>query len=184
MCRRPSCSQETLCDSARRFMDPSVNVLLAEDNPDDAFLMQRAFESHGLMRPPHIVEDGAQAIAYLAGEGIYADRVTFPFPNLVILDLKMPRMNGFQVLEWIKEHPDFRVIPTIVWSSSSDQRDVKHAYCLGANGYLCKPTDFPEFKAMLGRLLAFWDDCLKPSMTPELPACDSLKQTHPFSAVR
>ena len=165
-------------------MDPSSSVLIAEDNPDDALLMQHAFKSHGLMRPPHIVDNGADAIAYLAGEGIYSDRVAYPFPNLIILDLKMPRVDGFQVLEWIKDHPDFRVIPTVVWSSSSDQRDVKHAYCLGANGYLCKPNDFPEFKAMLGRLLAFWDDCLKPSPMPGMPSCESLKETHPFSSVR
>jgi len=165
------------------FMDPSLSVLLAEDNRDDAFLMERAFKQHGLMRPPHIMENGADAIAYIAGEGIYSDRVAHPFPNLIILDLKMPRVDGFQVLEWIRDHPDFRVIPTVVWSSSSDPRDVKHAYCLGANGYLCKPNDFPEFKTMLGHLLAFWDDCLKPGPAPHAPSCESLKGAYPFSAV-
>ena len=158
-------------------------VLLAEDNHDDAFLMQRAFKAHGLMRPPHIVDNGGDAIAYIAGERIYSDRIAYPFPNLVILDLKMPRVDGFQVLEWLRDHPDFRIIPTVVWSSSPDQRDVKHAYCLGANGYLCKPTDFPKFKAMLGRLLAHWDDCLKPAPVPHLPDCASLKESHPFSGL-
>lgn len=163
-------------------MDPSLTVLLVEDNETDAFLMQRAFKSHGLMRPPHVVEDGAKAIDYLAGEGIYSDRVAHPFPGLIILDLKMPGTDGFVVLQWLRDHPDFRVIPTIVWSSSSDQRDVKHAYCLGANGYLCKPTDFGEFKRMLGRLLAFWEDCLKPPPLPQAPTCESLKDSHPFAA--
>ena len=166
------------------FMDASLIVLLAEDNRDDAFLMQRAFKHHGLMRPPHIVDDGAKAIAYLAGEGVYSDRTTHPFPGLIILDLKMPRVDGFEVLQWLQDHPDYRVIPTIVWSSSADQRDVKHAYCLGANAYLCKPSDFPEFKAMLGRLLAFWEDCLKPGPVPQAPTCESLGETHPFSRVR
>jgi CheY-like chemotaxis protein len=166
------------------FMDASLIVLLAEDNRDDAFLMQRAFKHHGLMRPPYIVDDGAKAIAYLAGEGVYSDRTTHPFPGLIILDLKMPRVDGFEVLQWLQDHPDYRVIPTIVWSSSADQRDVKHAYCLGANAYLCKPSDFPEFKAMLGRLLAFWEDCLKPGPVPQAPTCESLGETHPFSRVR
>jgi CheY-like chemotaxis protein len=162
-------------------MDPSLTVLLAEDNRDDALLMQAAFKQNGLMRPPHIVEDGEEAIAYLKGEGIYADRIRYPFPGLIILDLKMPRANGFDVLQWLKEHPDLRVIPTIVWSASSDVRDVKHAYCLGANGYLCKPSDFPEFKAMVGRMLAFWEDCIRPPPEPTGPSCDSLEKTHPFS---
>jgi len=163
-------------------MDPSLTVLLVEDNETDAFLMQRAFKSHGLMRPPHVVEDGAKAIEYLKGEGIYGDRVAHPFPGLIILDLKMTGTDGFVVLQWLRDHPDFRVVPTVVWSSSSDQRDVKHAYCLGANGYLCKPTDFAEFKRMLGRLLAFWDDCLKPPPLLQAPSCESLKDTHPFAA--
>ncbi len=161
-------------------MDPSFTVLLAEDNPDDALLMRQAFKAHGLMRPLHVVQDGRDAIAYIAGDGVFSDRVAHPFPNLVILDLKMPRVDGFEVLAWIQEHPDFRVIPTIIWSASADQRDVKHAYCLGANGYLFKPYDFPEFKAMLGRMLAFWDDCLKPVPIPGFPSCNALKETHPF----
>lgn len=166
------------------MIDPSSSVLLAEDNRDDAFLMQRAFRDHGLMRPPHIVENGAEAIEYLLGEGAYSDRVKHPYPNLIILDLKMPGTDGFQVLQWVKDHPDFRIIPTVVWSASSDPRDVKHAYCLGANGYLCKPSDFPQFKAMLGRLLAFWNDCLKPTPMPHAPTCESLRGSHPFSGVR
>jgi CheY-like chemotaxis protein len=162
-------------------MDPSQVVLLAEDNPDDALLMQQAFKSHGLMKPLHIVHDGSDAIAYLVGEGIYADRVAHPFPTLVILDLKMPRVSGFDVLQWLLDHPDFRVIPTIVWSSSADQRDVKHAYCIGANGYLVKPNDFQQFKAMVGRLLGFWENCEKPGAGPSVPTCASVQNTDPFA---
>lgn len=161
-------------------MDPSATILLAEDNRDDAFLMQRAFKAHGLMRPPHIVDNGADAIAYLAGEGAFADRVAHPMPTITILDLKMPRVDGFGVLEWLRDHPDFRVIPTMVWSASADPRDVKHAYCLGANAYLVKPTDFGEFKEMLGELLKFWDRCEKPAPRPDLPDCASLQGAYPF----
>lgn len=164
-------------------MDPSLNVLLAEDNRDDALLMQRAFHQCGLLRPPHIVTDGAEAIDYLAGAEPFTDRAHHPFPNLIILDLKMPRVSGFEVLEWLRAHPDYQVIPTIVWSSSSDFRDVKRAYCLGANGYLCKPTDFAEFKRMVVNLFTYWDDCLKPQPEPLTPSCQSLQQTRPFSGV-
>lgn len=162
-------------------MDPSITVLLAEDNPDDALLMQRAFKQHGLMRPLHVVEDGAAAIAYLGGEPPFDDRALYPYPHFIMLDLKMPRLSGFEVLEWLRQRPEHQVIPTIVWSSSADLRDVKRAYCLGANGYLCKPTDFARFKVMVGHLLAFWDDCLKPSPEPAAPTCEQLQQSRPFS---
>lgn len=162
-------------------MGTIVTVLIAEDDDNDALLIQRAFKENGLPRPPHIVGDGSEAIAYMHGDGIYADRVAHPFPNVVILDLKMPRVSGFEVLEWLNQNPDYRVIPTIVWSNSADRRDVKHAFCLGAHGYLCKPSDYNEFEAMVGRLLAFWEDCEKPGVDPADPACQILKDRKPFS---
>ena len=162
-------------------MDPSLRILIAEDNPDDALLVQRAFSLNGITQPPRIVTDGQQAIDYLSGEDLYADRITFPFPNFLILDLKMPRVCGFEVLEWLLKHPDYRVIPTLVWTSSTDTRDVKHAFCLGANAYLCKPTNFATFVAMVGRMLAFWDDCLKPGVEPGIPSCEELQDRQPFS---
>ena len=153
-------------------MDPSITVLLVEDNPDDALLMQRAFKVHGLMRPPHICANGAEAIAYLSGHGVYADRTTHPFPNLLITDLKMPGSDGFEVLQWLRDHSEFTVIPTIVWSSSAELRDVKRAYCLGANGYLRKPTDFQEFKEMVADVLRYWDRCEKPMPNTAPPCAD------------
>ena len=162
-------------------MDSGLTVLLAEDNRDEALLIQRAFKRNGVIRPVHIVTDGAECIQYLLGEGIYADRLVYPFPNILILDLKMPKVCGFEVLEWLLEHPDYRVIPTVVWSASSDSRDVKHAFCAGANAYLCKPISYEEFVAMVGRLIAFWDDCLKPGVGPHEPNCDSLLHSKPFS---
>ena len=158
-----------------------VHVLIAEDNEDDALLVQRALKHNGLPRPPHIVQDGAGAIDYLHGNGPYADRVAHPFPDLVLLDLKMPRVSGFEVLQWLNEHPDYRVIPTIVWSASADRRDVKHAFCLGAHGYLCKPGPYQEFLGMVERMLAFWEDCEKPGIEPGDPQCDLLKDREPFS---
>ena len=160
--------------------DPSLEVLLVEDNEEDAMLMQRAFKHHGLMRPPPIVHDGDEAIDYLLGRNVYADRIAHPFPSIVILDLKMRRMSGFDVLKWILDHPDYRVIPTIVWTSSADTRDVKQAFCLGANAYLCKPSSYDTFVEMVGRLLAFWNDCLKPGVEPIEASCSKLKDRDPF----
>jgi CheY-like chemotaxis protein len=159
-------------------MDPGACVLVAEDNPDDALLMQRAFKSQGLDNPLHIVTDGTEVLKYLLGQDPFADRAAHPHPNVLVLDLKMPRMNGFEVLEWLQAHKDLSVIPTLVWSSSADARDVKRAYCLGANGYLVKPTDFQKFKQMVGDVMRYWEHCLKPA--PEArPSCAELTSKMP-----
>jgi CheY-like chemotaxis protein len=163
-------------------MDPGLVVLLVEDNPDDALLMQRAFKVNGLSRPPHIARDGQEAIAYLSGEPPFHDRQAHPFPEIIISDLKMPRSSGFDLLKWLREHSEMMVIPTLVWSSSADPRDVKHAYCLGANGYLCKPTDFQKFKEMVGDIFRYWDHCLKP-LPDSGPTCSDLEGADPFGAV-
>lgn len=160
-------------------MDPSLNVLLAEDDENDAFLMQRAFHSLGVMRPLHIVHDGADAIDYLAGQGPFADRTRHPAANYVILDLKMPRVDGFQVLEFLQRHDELVVIPTLVWSSSTDIRDVKRAYCLGANGYLRKPGTIQELCTMLEGVVRYWNLCQVPTVDLP-PSCEELKGKNPF----
>ncbi len=153
-------------------MDPSLCVLVAEDNPDDALLMQRAFRSQGLNNPLHIVTDGSEVMRYLKGEAPFSDRTANPYPHMLVLDVKMPRMNGFEVLQWMQENRDFSVIPTLVWSSSADARDVKRAYCLGANGYLVKPTDFQHFKQMVGDMMRYWEHCLTPAPNVLLPGSE------------
>jgi CheY-like chemotaxis protein len=160
--------------------DPSLHVLIAEDSQDDAFLLQTAFKNNGVMPPAHILPDGGEVIAYLTGIGIYADRILHPYPGIIILDLKMPRVNGFEVLEWLKQNPSYRVIPSIIWSASADPRDVKHSFCLGANGYLCKPNELGELTTMVEHLLAFWNDNLRPSVEPGVPDCETLYGTHPM----
>lgn len=155
-------------------MDRSLRVLVAEDNVDDALLMQRAFKSQGLNNPLHIVTDGSEVIQYLKGEGAFSDRTAHPIPQMMILDLKMPRMNGFEVLQWLMDHRELNVIPTLIWSSSADAKDVKRAYCLGAHGYLMKPTDFQHFKQMVGDVVRYWEHCLKPAPLDALPPCSEL----------
>ena len=160
-------------------MDPSLTVLFAEDDENDIYFMQRAFHSLGIMRPLHIVRDGVQAIDYLSGQGEFTDRTAHPAANYVILDLKMPGKDGFQVLQYLKEHSELVVIPTLIWSSSTDIRDVKRAYCLGANGFLKKPTDYDEFVPMLKKVLDYWALCQVPNVDTA-PHCQDLAGHDPF----
>ncbi|HKQ37494.1 MAG TPA: response regulator [Verrucomicrobiae bacterium] len=165
-------------------MDLGLSVVVAEDDRDDAFIIQRSFKQRGLRRPIQILHDGVEAIKYLHGDPPFDDRILHPFPDILILDLKMPRASGFDVLEWINHNPDYRVIPAIVWSSSADRRDVKHAFCLGAHAYLCKPASYVQFADVACCLLQFWSHCEKPGVIPIEPSCSEIKDNHPFSGAR
>src|SRR5436309_14383558 len=114
-------------------------ILIAEDSENDAELVRAALKRARVTNPTQIVPDGECVIAYLKGEAPYGDRTKHPFPRLLILDIKMPRLNGFEVLSWIRDHPECAVIPVVIMSSSRDDRDVTKAYQLGANSYMTKP---------------------------------------------
>src|SRR5882762_10353741 len=107
-------------------------ILIAEDSEDDIVLIRRAFEKAKVLNPLHFVRDGAEAMAYLKGEGKYANRAEFPLPELLLLDLKMPRVDGFDVLRWIRQQPGLSTLRVVVLTSSEDIRDVNVAYRLGA----------------------------------------------------
>jgi CheY-like chemotaxis protein len=126
--------------------------------------MRKAFQKASLTNPIHIVRDGEEAIAYLIGEGKYANRDEFPLPVLVLLDLKLPRRDGFEVLSWIRRQPGLRSLPVVVLTSSNEMRDVNRAYQLGANSFFVKELDFLG-TVDLGKLLhTYW---LKKSLTPQ-----------------
>ncbi|MEW6160401.1 MAG: response regulator [Verrucomicrobiota bacterium] len=150
-------------------------VLIAEDDPNDAYFIQRAFQKCGFRRTPHVCPDGMETIEYLEGRGTYADRRHYPFPRLLVTDLKMPRFNGFELLKWLHEHPDFMVVPTVVMTSSKDPGDVKYAYCLGANAYLTKPTSPVELEQAIRSLLEFWKWCEIPHIGQN-PTCHQLSE--------
>lgn len=114
-------------------------VLLCEDNPEDADIFCRALGSARIENTVHIAEDGEMAVDYLSGAGKYADCDLYPVPNLIFLDLKMPCVSGFEVLQWLRAHREFDRTCVIVLSSSAHDADVRRAYDLGANGYLVKP---------------------------------------------
>lgn len=139
-------------------------ILLAEDDPNDALLIKRAFAKSGINSAVQIVPDGEEAIAYLSGNGKYADRQTFPFPDFFITDLKMPRKSGFDVLHWIQSHEDCCIVPIIVLSSSRQEEDIRRAYRLNANSYFTKPADFSELQNVLRKMYDYWLSCEKPQV--------------------
>jgi len=136
-------------------------VLVAEDNPDDALLLRRAIEKAGISARVKIVADGEEMLLYLQGRGAYANRSTSPLPTLIILDLKMPRKSGLEVLQWMNENPDVAVVPTIVLSASNLEKDVRAAYNLGANTYFVKPTTFEELVETMRTLERYWKKAAK-----------------------
>jgi CheY-like chemotaxis protein len=114
-------------------------LLLVEDNPDDQFLMQRALRKSGLTLPLNVARDGREALDYLRGADRFADRQTYPVPTLVFLDLKLPYIDGFEVLEWIREHPVLHDLTVVILTSSGEERDAQRAHQLGVSAYLVKP---------------------------------------------
>jgi CheY-like chemotaxis protein len=145
-------------------------ILIAEDDTNDAFILDRTLKKVGIHNPVQIVEDGEQAIAYLRGDGKYGDRNKYPFPGVVITDLKMPKVNGFEVLKWLKNHPECDVIPVVVLTASAMESDIVYAYQLHANCYLQKPSNQDEFTRMLKLLFEFWHVCKIPKLTSSVCA--------------
>jgi CheY-like chemotaxis protein len=131
-------------------------VLLVDDSENDARLLAAAFNRLGLTNPIIWLSRGEQAIAYLAGEGEYADRDRSPFPSVLILDLRMPGMDGFAVLEWIREHPELRRLFVVALSALDDTKSMNRAYELGANSYLTKPVDPDELLNMVRFFRGYW----------------------------
>lgn len=143
-----------------------ATILLAEDEANDVFLMQRAFRKANLVNPLQVVSDGVEAISYLNGESRYADRNAFPIPTLVLLDLKLPRRSGLDVLEWVRQQTTpIRRVPIVILTSSKQSIDVNRAYDLGANSYLVKPVDFEGLLGLVKALDLYW---LNLTQKPEL----------------
>lgn len=128
-------------------------LLLIEDDPNDILLFEKALTRNELGIQLIVLRDGEKAISYLSGNGESQGR---PLPDLILLDLKLPRKSGFEVLEWIKKHPSLQTTPVIILSSSKQTQDLETAYKLGANSYLVKPTGFTELNQLVDDLNSYW----------------------------
>jgi CheY-like chemotaxis protein len=134
----------------------SVSILIADDDTQDTMLVRLAVKRVALGLRLDCVTDGAEAIDYLLGRSRYADRQAHPFPSLMLLDLKMPRLGGFDVLQYVRSQPDLRQLPIVIFSSSDDPKDIQRAYDEGANSYLCKPHSNEDLSALLRALEGYW----------------------------
>lgn len=131
-------------------------ILVVEDNPKDVLLIQRACRKANLTIPLQVVEDGEAAVFYLSGEEPYGDRDRYPLPVLILLDLKLPRKSGAEVLEWLREQPKLKRLPVVVLTSSKEYADVNHVYDLGANAYMVKPVAFDNLVEIVKTLNMHW----------------------------
>ena len=137
-------------------MSESQTILIVEDNPTDVMLIRRAFAKFNIANPMQVVADGDRAVNYLSGRDSYADRTQFPLPALVLLDLKLPRRSGLEVLEWLRRQDGLRRLPVVMLTSSRQSHDVNRAYDLGANSYLVKPVEFDDLQDMLSTINTYW----------------------------
>ena len=131
-------------------------ILLVEDDPNDIILIKRAFEKANITNPLQVIEDGEEAISYLTGKGRYGNRVKYPLPMLLLLDLKLPRKSGHEVLEWLRRQPMLKRLTVVVLTSSQQSSDINRAYDLGANSYLVKPVTFDALVEMVKGLNFYW----------------------------
>jgi len=145
-------------------MNRQQTILIVEDDPNDQLFIQEAFRANGVVNPIRVENNGRDAIAYLTGEGRYGDREAFPYPGLILTDLKMPGGDGFMVLEHFKNNPQWAVVPTVVLTASNDQADVCTAYDLGASSYHQKPRGFESLREQLQILYNYWLTCLVPEV--------------------
>lgn len=137
-------------------MAENAVILLVEDQEEDILLIRRAFKKASFLNPLQIARDGEEAMAYLEGIGKYRNRDEYPLPSLVLLDLKIPRVNGFEVLKWIRGQPSLSALRVVVLTASQCIQDVNLAYQLGANSFLVKPVELDNFVSVVNALQGYW----------------------------
>ncbi|MDB6026753.1 MAG: response regulator receiver protein [Verrucomicrobiales bacterium] len=137
-------------------MKSDFNILLVDDDENDVALTKRALKNNGIDNLVLVVSDGEEAISYLLRKPPFDDRDKFPYPDVIITDIKMPRKNGLELLQWVKENPVYRVTPTMVLSSSKNAHDIKQAFFLGASAYFVKPAKFEDLVTLVRRVYDFW----------------------------
>jgi two-component system response regulator len=137
-------------------MARDVEILLVEDNPNDLELALHALQKHNVSQRIEVVRDGAEALEFLFGTGAYAERSIDDQPKMILLDLKLPKVDGLEVLQRIKSDPRTRNIPVVMLTSSRQERDVIESYELGVNSYIVKPVDFEQFTEAVRQVGLYW----------------------------
>jgi CheY-like chemotaxis protein len=145
-----------LDDRGETMVNEDQTILLVEDNTKDVFLVQRAFRKAEITVPIQVVNDGDAAVLYLSGESPYHDRTRYPFPAVILLDLKLPRRSGTEVLMWLRQQPMIKRIPVVILTSSREFKDINQVYDLGANAYMVKPPTFDDLVSMMRTLDLHW----------------------------
>jgi CheY-like chemotaxis protein len=145
----------------------NARILLVEDDPNDAFLLQRAFEKAEVKVPIYIARDGQETIDYLHGVGPFADRAAYPLPTLLLLDIEMPRLNGLEVLAWLRQDPEWRHLPVVILTASWESEDMRRAHALGATGYHVKPQEPAELNALVELFDRCWLHTKRPVPAPQ-----------------
>jgi two-component system response regulator len=133
-----------------------IDILLVEDNPDDADLTIRALKKNGLASSIIHLQDGEEALDFIFCKGVYSDRVFEEMPKLLILDLKMPKVDGIEVLRQVKSDSRTRAMPVVLFTSSSEERDITKSYQSGVNSYIVKPVEFESFVKVVSNLGLYW----------------------------
>ena len=134
----------------------AVEILLVEDNPNDAELTMRALNKHNIANKVFVVRDGAEALDYIFADGNYSDRKIEDVPKVVFLDLKLPKVDGLEVLRKIKSDERTKTIPVVMLTSSREEQDIVRSYKLGVNSYIVKPVDFDKFVDAVSELGLYW----------------------------
>ena len=133
-----------------------IEILLVEDNPDDVEMTLHALQTHNVSNRIEVVRDGAEALDFMFRSGDYASRSETDNPKLILLDLKLPKISGLEVLTRIKSDPRTASVPVVVLSSSAEDRDIQESYRLGVNSYIVKPVDFERFLAAVSQVGLYW----------------------------
>ena len=133
-----------------------VDILLVEDNPDHVELTIKALKQNNILNEVYVVNDGQEALDFMYHRGKYADEKNFPRPGLILLDIKLPKVDGIEVLKQLKDDPQFKSIPVIMLTTSDRDEEIAKSYAGGANSYVVKPMDFEEFMKKVRELKLYW----------------------------
>ena len=151
-----------------------ITILLVEDNPDHVLIIKRGLEANNVINEVKVAEDGQEALDYLYHQGKYADPQTAPRPGLILLDIKLPKVDGIEVLQRVKRDPTLKAIPVVMLTSSEQEVDIAKSYLEGANSYITKPIQFTEFVEKIRELKLYWvlvnklpPESAFPASTPE-----------------